>query len=82
MKEATLLSCRPSPKCCPLCGIEEVMGEFAPGLLKEMRTLAEAAGVDYDALATISITAPLNQTGFPSCTVFAPSHRRVPSLAA
>jgi hypothetical protein len=47
------------------------MEAFSPELLEEMRALAEAASIDYDALATISITAPLSQTGFSSCTVFA-----------
>jgi hypothetical protein len=50
---------------------EEVLERFAPELLEEMQAFAQAAGVDYDALATISITAPLQQTGFPSCTVLA-----------
>ncbi len=50
---------------------EEVMERFAPELLEEMQAFARAAGVDYDALATVSITAPLRTTGLPSCTVLA-----------
>jgi hypothetical protein len=60
----------PDPEVLPFVRqCEEVLKQFAPELLEEMHALAKAAGVDYDALATISVTAPLNQTGFPSCTV-------------
>jgi hypothetical protein len=62
----------PKPEVLPFVRqCEEVMEAFSPGLLEEMRALAKAAGIDSDALAAISITAPLSQTGFPSCTVLA-----------
>lgn len=50
---------------------EEILEEFAPELIEEMHAMARSAGVDYDSLAAITITAPLQQKGFPSCTVFA-----------
>jgi hypothetical protein len=67
----------PKPEVLPFVRqCEEIMDEFAPELLEEMRALAGAAGANYDALVTISITAPLSQTGFPGCTVFAVTPER------
>jgi hypothetical protein len=67
----------PKPEVLPFVRqCEEILDQFAPELLEEMRALAGAAGVDYDALATLTITAPLSQTGFPSCTVFAVAPER------
>lgn len=36
-----------------------------------MHAFAQAAEVDYHALASLAITAPLTQTGFPSCSIVA-----------
>lgn len=67
----------PKPEVLPFVRqCEEILDEFAPELLEEMHALAEAGGVDYGALATISITAPLKQTGFPGYTVFAVAPER------
>ena len=50
---------------------EEVVGQYAPELLDEMRGLAEAAEVDYDALMTCTLTAPFETQDVPGCTVLA-----------
>ena len=50
---------------------EEVVGQYAPELLDEMRGLAEAAELDYKALITLTLTAPFEPQEVPSCTVLA-----------
>ncbi|MDY7041296.1 MAG: C45 family peptidase, partial [Chloroflexota bacterium] len=50
---------------------EEVVGQYAPELLDEIRGLAEAAGVDYDALMTMILTVPFDPAEVPGCSVLA-----------
>lgn len=50
---------------------EEIMAHFAPELLVEMKAFAEAARINYDDFAALTITAPFKQTAVPACTVFA-----------
>lgn len=52
---------------------EEIMKQYAPELLEEMHGLSEAAEIDYDALLTLSITAPYDSDELPagSCSVVA-----------
>jgi len=52
---------------------EELMARHAPELLDEIRGIAEAAGLDYDALLTFTVTIPFDADEMPagSCTVLA-----------
>ena len=50
---------------------EEMMDQYAPELLDEMRGMAEASGVDYDTLMTLTVTAPFELQDVASCTVLA-----------
>lgn len=50
---------------------EDVVGQYAPELLDEMRGLAKAAEVDYDALMTMILTAPFDPAEVPGCSVLA-----------
>ena len=50
---------------------EEIVGQYAPELLDEMRGLAEAAELDYDAVLTPTLTAPFDPQEVHSCTVLA-----------
>jgi hypothetical protein len=57
---------------------EEQIGRYAPELLEEIRGVATAADLDYDALLTFTITIPFDPAEIPtgSCTVLAvlPEH--------
>ncbi len=55
---------------------EEIVGQYAPDLLDEMRGLAEAAGLDYEALMTVTLTAPFEPQDVPGCTVLAVTPER------
>jgi len=55
---------------------EEVVGQYAPELLDEIRGLAEAAKVDYDALMTLTLTAPFDPAELPACSVLAVTPER------
>jgi hypothetical protein len=55
---------------------EEIVDQVAPELLDEMRGLAEAAGMEYEALITLVLTAPLASQDVPSCTVLAVAPER------
>jgi hypothetical protein len=57
---------------------EAIMAEHAPELLDEIRGLAEAAELDYDALLTFTVTIPLEPGDLPvsSCTVLAVTPER------
>jgi len=55
---------------------EEVVGQYAPELLDEMRGLAEAAELDYDALMTLTLTAPFDPAEVPGCSVLAVTPER------
>ncbi len=58
---------------------EELVARHAPELLEEMHAVAEAAGVDYDAFMTLTLTVPFDQDdvpdlcrmSLPACTVLA-----------
>ncbi len=50
---------------------EEVVGQYAPELLDEIRGLAEAAEVGYDALMTLTLTAPFDLEEVRACSVLA-----------
>ncbi len=52
---------------------EALMRRHAPELLEELHGLAEGAGLDFDALLTLSITAPYDPDDLPhtACTVLA-----------
>jgi len=50
---------------------EELVARHAPELLDEMHGLAEAAGVDYDAVMTMTLTAPFDAEDVHACTVLA-----------
>jgi hypothetical protein len=50
---------------------EEVVGQYAPELLDEIRGLAEAAEVAYDTLMTMILTAPFDPVEVPGCSVLA-----------
>lgn len=55
---------------------EEIVGRYAPELLDEMHGLAEAADLDYEALATLILTAPFDPDDVPSCSVVAVTSER------
>ncbi len=55
---------------------EEVVGQYAPELLYEIRSLAEAAEIDYEALAALILTAPFDPDDVPSCSVVAVTPER------
>ncbi len=55
---------------------EEMMDQYAPELLDEMRGMAEASGVDYDTLMTLTVTAPFELQDVASCTVLAVTPER------
>lgn len=52
---------------------EEIMTQYAPELLEELRALGEAAELAYEALLTLSVTAPYDPDDVPAaaCTVVA-----------
>ena len=50
---------------------EAILADYAPELIVEMRAFAEAAEINYDDFAALTIMAPLKQTAVPACTVFA-----------
>jgi predicted choloylglycine hydrolase len=50
---------------------EEVVGQYAPELLDEIRGLTEAAEVAYDTLMTMILTAPFDPEELPACSVLA-----------
>ena len=50
---------------------EEIVGQHAPELLDEIRGLAEAAEVSYDALMTMILTVPFDPEELPACSVLA-----------
>jgi len=50
---------------------EELVAHHAPELVEEMHAAAEAAGVDYDAFLTLTLTVPLDPDDVPACTVVA-----------
>jgi predicted choloylglycine hydrolase len=55
---------------------EEVMAQYAPELLDEMRGLAEAAELDYETLATLTLTALFEPGDVPRCSVLAVAPER------
>ena len=55
---------------------EEIVGQYAPELLDEMRGLAEVAGLEYDTLMTMILTVPFDPQDVPSCSVLAVAPER------
>jgi predicted choloylglycine hydrolase len=55
---------------------EEIVSQYAPELLNEMRGLAEGARLEYDTLMTMILTAPFEPQDVPSCTVLAVAPER------
>jgi len=55
---------------------EEIVGQYAPELLDEMRGLAEVAELDYNALMTLTMTAPFDPAEVPGCSVLAVTPER------
>lgn len=55
---------------------EGIVGQYAPELLDEIRGLAEAAELDYETLATLTLTAPFEPQDVPSCSVVAVTPER------
>lgn len=55
---------------------EQVVEQYAPELLDEIRGLAEAAELDYEAVLTPTLTAPFEPQEIPSCTVLAVAPER------
>jgi predicted choloylglycine hydrolase len=49
----------------------EIVEQYAPELLEELRALGEAAGLDYDVLLTLTLTAPFDPDEIHACTVLA-----------
>jgi len=50
---------------------EEIIGQYMPELLDEIRGVAEGAETDYDAIMTLTTTAPCDPDEMPSCSVVA-----------
>jgi predicted choloylglycine hydrolase len=50
---------------------EDLMAQHAPELLQEIRGIAEAADIDYDALLAFTVTIPFDPDEMHSCTVLA-----------
>ncbi|MBC7264974.1 MAG: hypothetical protein H5T64_11560 [Chloroflexi bacterium] len=75
LKGSGLTIAPPEPKRLRLAKqCEEIVRQYAPELLDEMRGLAEAAGLDYEALLTL--TAPFEPADIPSCSVAAVAPER------
>ena len=55
---------------------EEIVGHYAAELLDEIRGLAEATEVDYDALMTMILTVPFDPAEVPACSVLAVTPER------
>jgi len=49
----------------------ETVGHYMPELLDEMRGVAEGADIEYDAVMTLTMTAPFDPDEIPSCSVVA-----------
>lgn len=50
---------------------EEIVSQYMPELLDEIRGVAEGAEIDYDAIMTLTMTAPFDPGKVPSCAVVA-----------
>ncbi|MCK4272520.1 hypothetical protein KAX22_07715 [bacterium] len=50
---------------------EEIVGQYMPELLDEIRGVAEGAEIDYDTIMTLTMTAPFDPDEVPSCAVTA-----------
>jgi hypothetical protein len=55
---------------------EKIVEQHAPELLDEIRGLAEAAEVNYDALMTMTLTVPFDPAEVPGCSVLAVTPER------
>lgn len=50
---------------------EEVIGLYMPELFEELRGVADGAELDYDAILTLTMTAPFESDEIPSCSIVA-----------
>ena len=50
---------------------EEIVGQYMPELLDEIRGVAEGAEIDYEAIMTLTMTAPFDIDEVPSCSIVA-----------
>lgn len=50
---------------------EEIVGQYMPELLDEIRGVAEGAEISYEAIMTLTMTAPFDLDEVPSCAVVA-----------
>ena len=50
---------------------EEVIGLYMPELFEELRGVADGAELDYDAIMTLTMTAPFESDEIPSCSIVA-----------
>jgi hypothetical protein len=77
LKRASLTFSPPDPKKLRFAReCEEIVNQYAPELLDEMRGLAEAAELDYGTLMTLILTAPYEPQDLPNCTVLAVAPER------
>lgn len=50
---------------------EQIVGQYMPELLEELRGVAEGAELDYGAIMTLTMTAPFEPDQIPGCTIVA-----------
>lgn len=50
---------------------EKIVGQYMPGLLDEIRGVAEGAHIEYDAVMTLTMTAPFDPQEVPGCSIVA-----------
>ena len=50
---------------------EEIIGQYMPELLDEIRGVADGAEIDYDAIMTLTTTAPFDPDEMPGCSIVA-----------
>lgn len=50
---------------------EAIIGQYMPELLDEMRGVADGAEIDYDAIMTLTTTAPFDPDHVPGCSIVA-----------
>jgi len=50
---------------------EAVVGQYMPELVEEIHGVAEGAGIDYDTVMTLTMTAPFDPEEVPGCSIVA-----------
>ena len=50
---------------------EEIIGQYMPELLDEIRGVADGAEIDYDTIMTLTTTAPFDPDEMPGCSIVA-----------